>query len=109
MYPAANTQIKNPIPQTTDSITAVSGSIQAPASALKRPALIQSNQCAPCPTMGLAPCASLIVASSSPIDRKAVAPTPIQIGQCECPLSHRGPKNPELNAPTSVSGGIKKE
>jgi hypothetical protein len=36
----------------------------------------------------------------------ALAPTPSQIGQCDCPFSHLAPKNPAIAAPMSGSRGI---
>src|SRR5437773_294538 len=101
-------QMSNPTPHTTASMTAVSGSIHAPASATKRPALIQLNQCEVCharPPM----CTSLMDAINNAIDNSALIPTPIQIGQCDCPLSHLAPKNPEISAPIKGSSGMRNE
>src|SRR5438874_2596574 len=44
--------------------------------------------------------------NSSVKDKIALHPTPIQIGQCELPLSHRAPKKPDTAAPSSGSSGI---
>src|ERR1051325_8508343 len=134
MYPAAKIVINNPMPQTTQSITAVSGSKNAPASTLKAPALIQLYQflftasgklrCTPglpsTTPLAAVPCRLVAPVSSScgqcpsiPISSTklitALSPTPIQIGQCEFCFSQRAPANPATIAPMSGKNGINHE
>src|SRR5262245_30788958 len=119
--------MKKPIPVTTQSMTAASGSMKKPACALKNwspasplglPAVIQSKMTfvharsvfpacsAPCS----APCASPFQSPSIPSNSEneiiALQPTPIQIGQCDFSFNHRAPKNPDIAAPSSGSSGI---
>src|SRR5690349_8282109 len=39
----------------------------------------------------------------------ALAPTPSQIGQCDCPFNHFAPRNPAAHAPSRGSSGIRNE
>src|SRR5438105_9021585 len=87
MYPFEKTVMRKPIPVTTQSMTAVKGSMNAPASAENLPALIQSNHLTLMAREFCGePCQKPAISTSSQIDKTALAPTPIQIGQCDCCL-----------------------
>src|SRR5947207_9522243 len=107
------------MPQTTQSITAVSGSKKNAASAEKcwspgllagLPASIQLKRTLLYTSDGACSPSACFqnpsIPKSSANDRIALHPTPIQIGQCELPLSHFAPKKPEIAAPMSGSNGI---
>src|SRR5688500_13151967 len=101
MYPAANTVIRNPMPQTTQSITALRGSNSAPAVAMNvspaapvaGPVGIQVNQSFA--TKNGKPSSTVLsIPKSSQNDMTAEMPTPIQIGQWDWPFRYRAPKKP---------------
>ena len=167
MYPAEKIVMRNPMPQTTESMTADSGSSHAPADTSKNPcpafasgveeasagspAAIQvyhllgtatddrtgawpaaaSSRSARCPAVSAtgspsacpaspsmtAACSPAVscppacpsIPNSSVSDSTADAPTPSQIGQCDCPLRNFAPRKPLTHAPIKGRSGISQE
>ena len=97
------------MPVTTQSITAERGSNKNPAEAWKVvPVMIQVYQSWDIHSVALIPfCHRLYIPASSEKEITALPPTPSQIGQCDCPLSHLAPKNPAIPAAISGRSGIK--
>src|SRR5690348_3787933 len=110
--------MKKPIPHTTQSITQVSVSKKKPAGISKKsfvPALVGSPagiqlyqlietaiafEAASFEGASSACCLFRLSAPKrSMMDRIALMPTPIQIGQCDRPFSHFAPKKPAITAP----------
>jgi hypothetical protein len=99
------------MPQTTHSITAVSGSNHAPAVAVKSfgplPVLIHVNQSTARPYMCSSPATRPIMPNSSVSDMTAEMPTAIQIGQCDFSFRCCHPRNPLIAAAMSGRRGIR--
>src|SRR5436190_13237480 len=108
MYPAAKTVMRNPIPQTTQSMVAVSESKKYPHCATNEPASIQVKQMLR--AVSSPPrCQICSICASRQNERSAEKPTPIQIGQCDRPFSHLAPKKPATIAPSNGARGIRNE